>query len=181
MKQLITVLLLVLGTSAYSQCKICYSLEEAQKDPKQVAELHLTNSPFVLIDTSFNKFTALKVLNLAYSPIMEVSANTLITSLKELNLSHASYNPWKIGAIGQAFPNLEKLNLSGNQLPFIWSGLQSLGNLLVLDVSDNQLIDIPVEIMYLSNLKELNLANNEIKLHANELGAYLFQLRFKYQ
>ncbi|AEA44745.1 leucine-rich repeat domain-containing protein [Fluviicola taffensis] len=171
MKQLITIFIIVLATSAYSQLKACYSLEEAQKDPKQVEELHLTNSPFVLIDTNFNQFTALKVLNLAYSPVMEVAPNVLIPSLKELNLSHASYNPWKISSIGQAFPNLEKLNLSGNQLPFIWSGLQSLGNLLALDISDNQLVTIPVEIMYLSNLKELNLANNHIKLQANELGA----------
>jgi hypothetical protein len=176
MKQFITILLIVLGTSVYSQstdlgCKVCYSMIEAQIAPKQVEELHLTNSPFVVIDTSFNTFTSLKVLNLAYSPIMEVSENTIIPSLKELNLSNASYNPWKIGAIGQAFPNLEVLNLSSNQLSFIWSGLQSLGNLLVLDISDNHLKNIPVEIMYLSHLKEINLSGNDIQLHANELGA----------
>lgn len=171
MKQLITIAILFFGTLANAQYKICYSLEEARKAPRQVQELHLTNSPFVLIDTSFNRFTSLKVLNLAYSPIMEVSNDVSIPSLKELNLSHASYNPWKIGAIGKAFPNLEQLNLSSNQLSFIWSGLQSLHELIRLDISDNNLIDIPVEMMYLSNLKELNVSKNEIKLQANELGA----------
>lgn len=171
MKQFITSIILLIGSVANGQCKICYSLEEAQKMPRQVEELHLTNSPLVLIDTSFNQFISLKVLNLSYNPIMEVTANTSIPSLKELNLSHASYNPWKIGAIGSAFPNLEQLDLSNNQLSFIWSGLQSLHQLIRLDISNNHLIDIPVEMMYLSNLKELNLSKNEIKLQANELGA----------
>jgi Leucine-rich repeat (LRR) protein len=171
MKQFITGIILLLGSVVNAQCKVCYSLEEAKKFPKQVEELHLTNSPLVLIDTSFNQFTSLRVLNLSYNPIMEVTANTSIPSLKELNLSHASYNPWKIGAIGKAFPNLEQLDLSSNQLSFIWSGLQSLHRLIRLDVSNNHLIDIPVEMMYLSNLKELNLSKNEIKLQANELGA----------
>jgi Leucine-rich repeat (LRR) protein len=171
MKQFITGIIILLGSSVHGQCKICYSLEEAKKSPRQVEELHLTNSPLVLIDTSFNQFTSLKVLNLSYNPIMEITANTSIPSLKELNLSHASYNPWKIGAIGKAFPNLEELDLSNNQLSFIWSGLQSLHHLTRLDVSNNHLIDIPVEMMYLSNLKELNLSKNEIKLQANELGA----------
>lgn len=171
MKRFITGIILLLGSVVNAQCKICYSLEEAKKAPKLVEELHLTNSPLVLIDTSFNKFTSLRILNLSYNPIMEVAANTSIPSLKELNLSHASYNPWKIGAIGAAFPNLEQLDLSSNQLSFIWSGLQSLHSLIRLDVSDNHLIDIPVEMMYLSNLKELDLSKNEIKLQANELGA----------
>nr|WP_294861542.1 leucine-rich repeat domain-containing protein [uncultured Fluviicola sp.] len=171
MKLVITSIVLLLGSSAVAQCKVCYSLEEAKKSPEQVEELHLTNSPMVLIDTTFNQFTSLRVLNLSYNPIMEVTANTSIPSLKELNLSHASYNPWKIGAIGAAFPNLEQLDLSSNQLSFIWSGLQSLHQLIRLDVSDNHLIDIPVEMSYLSNLKELDLSKNEIKLQANELGA----------
>jgi|GEM_PF-4378744 len=171
MKQLITGIIILLGSVGYAQCKVCYSLEEAKKAPKLVEELHLTNSPLVLIDTSFNQFSSLRVLNLSYNPIMEVTPGSSIPSLKELNLSHASYNPWKIGAIGSAFPNLEQLDMSNNQLSFIWSGLQSLHRLIRLDVSDNHLIDIPVEMMYLSNLKELNLSKNEIELQANELGA----------
>jgi Leucine-rich repeat (LRR) protein len=172
MKQLITgILVLLLGKSIHAQCTTCYSLEEAQKAPRLVRELHLTNSPLTLIDTSFNRFTSLKVLEASYNPIMEVSEGVSIPSLKELNLAHASYNPWKMGAIGKAFPNLEQLNLSSNQLSFIWSGLQSLPNLVRLDVSDNHLITIPVEIMYLANLKELNLSKNEIQLQGNELGA----------
>lgn len=172
MKQLITGILIFLsGSIANAQCKICYSLEEAKKAPRQVKELHLTNSPLAAIDTTFNQFTALEVLDLSYSPIMEVSEGVSIPSLKELNLAHASYNPWKIGSIGKAFPNLGQLDLSSNQLSFIWSGLQSLSGLVRLDISDNNLIDIPVEMMYLSNLKELILSNNEITLQGNELGA----------
>ncbi|WP_300660815.1 hypothetical protein, partial [Fluviicola sp.] len=129
------------------------------------------NASFTVIDSSFNRFTLLKVLDLSYNPVMEVSETASIPSLQELNLSNCSYNPWKIGAIGKAFPNLEQLNLSSNQLSFIWSGLQSLGNLVRLNISDNRLINIPVEMMYLSNLKELNLSKNEIKLQATELGA----------
>ncbi|MGV3609945.1 MAG: leucine-rich repeat domain-containing protein [Fluviicola sp.] len=172
MKQLITpIAVLLLGTSIHAQCTTCYSLEEAKKDPRKVQELHLTNSPLTVIDTSFNQFNSLQVLNLSYTPVIEVAGKLSIPSLKELNLAHASYNPWKMGAIGKAFPNLEELNLSNNQLSFIWSGLQSLPNLVRLDVSDNQLITIPVEIMYLTHLKELNLSKNEIKLQGNELGA----------
>ncbi len=171
MKQLITPIILLLASYANAQCKVCYSLEEAKKSPRQVQELHLTNSPLTLIDTSFNQFTALQVLDLSYNPVIEVAANVSIPSLKELNLSHASYNPWKIGSIGKAFPNLEQLNLSSNQLSFIWSGLQSLSKLIQLDISDNNLIDIPVEMMYLSNLRELNVSKNEIKIQGNELGA----------
>lgn len=171
MKQLITCIVLILGNYAQAQCKICYSLEDASKSPHQVEELHLSNASFAVIDTIFNQFTSLRVLNLAFSPVMEVAKKTSIPSLKELNLSNCSYNPWKIGAIGKAFPNLEALNLSNNKLCFIWSGLQSLYQLVRLDVSGNQLISIPVEMMYLSHLKELNLSQNDIKLQANELGA----------
>ena len=172
MKQLITpIALFLFGSIASAQSKVCYSLEEAKKAPRQVKELHLTNSPLTVIDTNFNQFTALEVLDLSYNPILEVSEGVSIPSLKELNLAHASYNPWKIGSIGKAFPNLEQLNLSSNQLSFIWSGLQSLYKLVRLDISDNNLIDIPVEMMYLSNLKELNVSKNEIKLQSNELGA----------
>lgn len=172
MKQLITpIALFLFGSIASAQSKVCYSLEEAKKAPRQVKELHLTNSPLTVIDTNFNQFTALEVLDLSYNPILEVSEGVSIPSLKELNLAHASYNPWKIGLIGKAFPNLEQLNLSSNQLSFIWSGLQSLYKLVRLDISDNNLIDIPVEMMYLSNLKELNVSKNEIKLQSNELGA----------
>ncbi|TSJ42445.1 leucine-rich repeat domain-containing protein [Fluviicola chungangensis] len=172
MKQLITpIAIFLFGSIASAQSKVCYSLEEAKKAPRQVKELHLTNSPLTVIDTNFNQFTALEILDLSYNPILEVSEGVSIPSLKELNLAHASYNPWKIGSIGKAFPNLEHLNLSSNQLSFIWSGLQSLYNLTRLDISDNNLIDIPVEMMYLSNLRELNVSKNEIKLQANELGA----------
>ena len=172
MKQLITpIAIFFFGSLASAQCKVCYSLEEAKKTPHQVKELHLTNSPLTVIDTNFNQFTTLEVLDLSYNLILEVSEGVSIQSLKELNLAHASYNPWKIGSIGKAFPNLEALDLSSNQLSFIWSGLQSLYNLKRLDISDNNLIDIPVEMMYLSNLKELNVSKNEIKLRANELGA----------
>ncbi|MNK02286.1 Leucine Rich repeats (2 copies) [compost metagenome] len=171
MKQLITGIVLILGNYLHAQCKICYSLEDASKSPREVEELHLSNAAFAVIDTSFNQFTSLHVLNLAFSPVMEVADKTSIPSLKKLNLSNCSYNPWKIGAIGKAFPNLEELDLSSNNLCFIWSGLQSLYQLIRLDVSNNQLINIPVEMMYLSKLKELNLSQNDIKLQANELGA----------
>lgn len=171
MKQLITLLLILAGSNTFSQCKVCFSLEEARIAPYEVEELHLSNASFTIIDSSFNCFTLLKVLDLSYNPVMEVSETASLPSLEELNLSNCSYNPWKIGAIGKAFPKLEQLNLSNNQLSFIWSGLQSLGNLERLDVSGNRLLTVPVEMMYLSNLKELNLSGNEIKLQANEIGA----------
>lgn len=171
MKQLITVTILLLGNCIHAQCNICYSLEDASVAPRQVEELHLSNAPLAVIDTTFNRFTSLRVLNLSYSPVMEISDKTLVPSLEELNLSHCSYNPWKIGAIGKAFPNLKALDLSGNNLCFIWSGLQSLHELVKLDVSGNQLTDIPVEMMYLSKLKELNVSQNNITIRANELGA----------
>ncbi|MNJ85596.1 Internalin-A precursor [compost metagenome] len=171
MKQLITLVLILAANHTFSQCSVCFSLEEAKIAPYEVEELHLSNSSVTIIDSSFNRFTLLKVLDLSYNPIVEVSETASIPSLKELNLSNCSYNPWKIGSIGKAFPKLERLDLSSNQLSFIWSGLQSLGNLVHLNVSDNQLINIPVEVMYLSNLKELNISQNEVKLQANELGA----------
>lgn len=171
MKQLITGSILFISMGLNAQCRVCYSLEEAKKAPEQVEELHLSNSPLVSIDSSFNQFTSLQVLNLSYSPILEVSDQVSIRSLKTLQLSHASYNPWKIGAIGKAFPNLEQLDLSGNQLSFIWSGLQNLSSLIQLDISDNNLISIPIEVMYLSSLKELNVSKNDVKLQGNELGA----------
>ena len=171
MKQLITLILILAGSNSFSQCKVCFSLEEAKIAPYEVEELHLSNASFTIIDSSFNRFTSLQVLDLSYNPVIEVSETASIPSLRALNLSNCSYNPWKIGAIGKAFPKLENLNLSSNQLSFIWSGLQSLGNLIRLDVSDNHLINIPVEMMYLSNLKELNLSKNEITLQANEIGA----------
>ncbi|MNU78313.1 Leucine Rich repeats (2 copies) [compost metagenome] len=171
MKQLIILILILASKNTFSQCSVCFSLEEAKIAPYEVEELHLSNSSITVIDSSFNRFTLLKVLDLSYNPVTEISETASIPSLKELNVSNGSYNPWKIGAIGKAFPKLEQLDLSNNQLSFIWSGLQSLGNLVHLNVSDNQLIDIPVEVMYLSNLKELNISKNEIKLQANELGA----------
>lgn len=172
MKQLITpIVCFLFGSPIHAQSQVCYSLDEAKKAPQQVKELHLVNSPFVVIDTTFNRFTALEMLDLSYNPVMEVSEGVSIPSLKSLNLAHAAYNPWKIGSIGKAFPNLEQLNLSSNQLSFIWSGLQSLHNLIRLDISSNNLKDIPVEVMYLSKLKELTVSNNDIKLQGSELGA----------
>ena len=172
MKQLITgIVLFSSALYAHAQCKVCYSVTEARIDPRQVRELHLTNGPLAVIDTSFNQFTSLEVLDLAYNPVMEISAGVSLPSLKELHLSHTSYNPWKIGDIGKAFPLLESLDLSSNQLSFIWSGLQSLQNLVRLNVSDNQLITVPVEMMYLSKLKELNISKNQIRLQSNELGS----------
>ncbi len=171
MKQLIALIVILVGNNTFSQCKVCFSLEEAKIAPYEVEELHLSNASFTVIDSSFNRFTLLKVLDLSYNQVLEVSETASLPSLEELNLSNCSYNPWKIGAIGKAFPKLKLLNLSNNQLSFIWSGLQSLGNLVRLDISGNQLINIPVEMMYLSNLKELNLSGNEIKLQANEIGA----------
>ena len=171
MKQLITVLSIFASHCVFSQCKVCFSLEEARISPVQVEELHLSNASFSILDSSFNRFTSLKVLDLSYNPVTEISVTTSLPNLKELNLSHCSYNPWKISAIGKAFPQLEKLDLSYNDLFFMWSGLQSLGNLLQLDVSNNQLNSIPVEILFLSKLKVLNASNNQIQLQGNELGA----------
>ena len=172
MKQFLTGILFLCSTGfIQAQCKVCYSMAEACISPQQVEELHLTNGPLVLIDTNFNQFTSLRVLDLAYNPVMEISVGVSLPSLKVLSLSNASYNPWKIGDIGIAFPNLESLDLGSNRLSFIWSGLQNLPNLVRLDVSNNELITVPVEMMYLSKLKELNISKNQIKLQGAELGA----------
>jgi hypothetical protein len=172
MKQFLTGILFLCSTGfIQAQCKVCYSMAEACISPQQVEELHLTNGPLVFIDTNFNQFTSLRVLDLAYNPVMEISVGVSLPSLKVLSLSNASYNPWKIGDIGIAFPNLESLDLGSNRLSFIWSGLQNLPNLVRLDVSNNELITVPVEMMYLSKLKELNISKNQIKLQGAELGA----------
>ena len=121
---IITLILILAGSNSFSQCKVCFSLEEAKIAPYEVEELHLSNASFTIIDSSFNRFILLQVLDLSYNPVMEVSETVSIPSLRALNLSNCSYNPWKIGAIGKAFPKLENLNLSSNQLSFIWSGLQ---------------------------------------------------------
>lgn len=170
MKQLITILSIFASQCGFTQCKVCFSLEEARIAPDAVEELHLSNASFQTIDSSFNRFTSLKVLDLSYNPVTEISPTASLPGLKTLNLSHCSYNPWKISAIGKAFPKLEQLDLSYNNLFFMWSGLQSLGALLHLDVSNNQLNSIPVEILFLSKLKELNASDNRIELQGNELG-----------
>lgn len=57
-------------------------------------------------------------------------------------------------------PALEKLNLSGNRLEFIYE-LRPLENLRELDLSNNQISDL-TPLAYMRNLEKLNLANNRV-------------------
>ncbi len=67
-------------------------------------------------------------------------------------------------------PNLQRLDLSGNQIQFIPDAIGNLVNLQRLDLSGNQIQVIPNAIGNLVNLQELNLSVNQIKVIPNAIG-----------
>lgn len=85
----------------------------------------------------FNFNTSLKIINLSYNDISDISALNL-PSLTELYLSGNAITSLP-GEVFQRMKNLKVIMLNGNKLMSLPSELSQLSNLTVLDVGSNQL------------------------------------------
>lgn len=77
-------------------------------------------------------------------------------SFRDQGLKRIRNNIW------QAFPHLEVLDLSRNEIKSIPKGILKLGHLKRLIVSDNQLSKLPIFLNKMENLKVLDVHNNRL-------------------
>ena len=133
----------------------------------QLRELHLSNNRIIEFPKELTKtyFPSLKVLDLSSNRISELHIQSYnnMASITTLMLNN---NQMKIIAKNSfdAFPNLEELNLSDNELRDLPS-FQALTNLEIVKFDFNSLTQLPRDgFKGLTNLYVLNVSSNEISI-----------------
>ncbi|MBU1191779.1 MAG: leucine-rich repeat domain-containing protein, partial [Gammaproteobacteria bacterium] len=128
---------------------------------RQLTELNLSNNTgiefnqVVPVIASNTRLTHLGLGGIALTDLYQIPLNDPY-KLLELDVSHTGINNT---ARLYEFRNLERLDLSGNQLTDIGSGIDQMPGLTALDLSDNRLTYLP-GLNGLQRLTELNLSNN---------------------
>ena len=82
-------------------------------------------------------------------------------NLSDLNLTSKDLKKL-IPLIQEAIPNLERLDLSNNELTTLTKSIENLRSLKVLKLSDNQIANLPENLGNLINLNNLILDNNAL-------------------
>lgn len=155
----------------------CTTLLYAQDAPlSDLTQTNLSNKKIITLPANVVKDVSIQHINFSNNPYFDLADSIRMPGVISLDLSHTIVNPWELDKIGRAFPNLERLDLSGTQLSFIGSRLQTFGKLKQLDLSDNAMQLIPYEIQQLTNLEVLDISNNEIISGVGNLG-YLWNLK----
>lgn len=146
----------LLDSSALSQQKTFYSLQDALVNPDSVFKLNLSKKKLKEVPKEVFVFKNLQVLNLSKNSFKEIPQQ--IGDLKNLQDFNASNNyltaiPSQIGLL----ENMVHLNLNRNLIVSIPPEIGNLNNLEVLEMWDNELDTIPDEIKNLNNLRILEL------------------------
>lgn len=111
---------------------------------------------------------SLEVLHMENCPAIFLSPEVLgrCVSIRKLDISHCGLR--NVGFLSKALPNIECLDLSGNEIAD-FTALLHLEKLQHLSLRSNRLDIIPPEITKLSRLRTLDLSNNSIKLLQDEI------------
>lgn len=111
---------------------------------------------------------SLEVLYIQDSPALLLTSEVLgrCANIKKLDVSHCGLR--SAAFLDKILPNLECLDLSGNQLAD-FEALSGLGKLVHLSLCSNGMGSIPREVTKLSGLRTLDLSNNSIKLLQDDM------------
>ncbi len=167
-RNLVVVLFLFIGTSAFSQTTLLYdsltldtmhtykSIEEALKNPDKVYKLDLRKKKYKNFPREIFQFKNLQYLDISKNSIVEIPAEIAeLTNLQYFNVSKNKLEalPAQIGDLTQLY----YLNANQNDLFSLPSQIGKLSKLKYLDLWSNNIEKFPTELRYLKSLKVLDL------------------------
>lgn len=160
--KIFVVLAVLCGSVAFGQCNYCTSIDEALKNPNQVEYLDLRAQGLTEIPRELNTFVHLKHLDVSENSIVRFDVNQVqLGKLQSLNLS---FNPGidiaDLMGIGEAFPELKKLELRRCSLFTLSPFVSELDSLQLLDLAENNLNTLPDALESMPNLKQLYASDN---------------------
>ncbi len=158
MKKIVIInLILLLFVFAGCESKIIEE-NDGKQSSVEVKDSKATGSEEVV--NSGDNQTVKNVLDLSGQSLKKVPEYVFSeVGLKELDLSDNDLEGALPGEI-RFLENLEKLNVSKNNMTGIPAEIGQLKKLKYLDYSDNDITGLPLEIGNLKNLEELDLSNN---------------------
>ncbi len=147
----------------FAQCSVCFSLEEALKDPARVESLTLRDAGLEAVPKEIGLFTNLKSLDLSYNDIIDFSepANA---GLQEISFNNNyALDIVDLIAYCSSADSLKTLEISNCGISFIPESIAELDQLKRLDLSKNNLKTLPSAMENLNQLENLNLSWNKLK------------------
>ena len=159
---------------------------------KTLETIILSGNKLTTIPENFSSLKNILRLDLSRNRLIDIPENLDIGNLSMLNLNENLFSNFPRGISNQKYlfeldlgrnrlsnkkvnnienifenlrlPNLNKLNLSNNNLTYIPEGIQYAPKLEHLNLNRNNFYDFPVEVFKLDDLQTLDLSENQIKL-----------------
>lgn len=124
----------------------------------KLKELYLVGNRLQILPPEINNLTNLKILNVSFNLLNEISP---LTNLKKLKYIHLAHNDLK------TLPQLNSLKLesiviSGNEIETLRDTIGQFTNLNYLDISNNKISNFPTTITELKKLNNIHASNNNI-------------------
>lgn len=145
--------------------KTFYSLNEANKNKKNVVCLYLGNQELEILPNEIYSYSNLKVIDVSKNNLIEISEE--LQSLKNLTKlilsNNVNLNLIQVFNVLEKIPKLNSLYLDKNQITSLPTEVSYLKNIKILSLHSNNLTTIPIEIVELRKLKKLLLSGNKIK------------------
>jgi Leucine-rich repeat (LRR) protein len=138
--------------------------ENSMKSMTNIRILTLSNNFLNEIPAEINNLLSLEVLDLSCNTITEITNNSNLKNLKELNLSSNRLNG--VNDNIKYFKGLQKLRLEKNAISELSEELYELDMLFYLDLCYNRIIRLSEKLV---RLKSLKLAHSYIKLERTGL------------
>lgn len=147
---------------APNSCSYCSNIEDARLEPSEVIHLNLRASGLTKLPENLSEFINLKTLNLSQNLISEIDFSDLhLNNLEEFNISNnPGFDGLNMEGISNAFPNLERMDLSSCRMMYLSNELSLLKKLRSLNVSNNSIRFIPNN---LNQLSSLDVSGNELE------------------
>ena len=139
-----------------------YNLEDAERAPERVTELHLHHCGLAQIPPVVFAMPRLQRLYISSNPLKKLPVE--IRKLRQLRVLSLKDNQLlELPADIMALSQLEKLDISGNELRHLPESIGALQSLSVLLLNKNTLWELPKSIGHLPHLEQLEASQNLIK------------------
>ena len=128
-------------------------------------KLSLAGNPLGQVpDPLVVKLTGLRVLDLSQCDLLTLPERWEFPNLKRLNLSHNRLEKFPNDGILCGLPDLQALELYGNNFSQLVLPISELSKLDYLDVGCNNLTSLPDELIHFHSLKTLKCSNNLLEI-----------------